>query len=369
VARAGAARLPTHTSPEGLASPCTGAAAATQATPSRLGTPRAPVLHGQRLPTAPPPQDGSVWVATHDQDADQDAAVTSNGTVDIAYRQFDSSRGRQENAIAYVVSTDGGRSFSKPAIAKIPGTEKPSATTYNTPDPSGVPSASARADLPQHPERRRLVRTDAARSHRARTSSSPTSTPTAPCCTPSGTKPQRPRHTASSTRRATTRSPRCRGVRGRHARPGNLRCVLAGRWRDLVSNEAREHPPDAQLRDARRPPGPVPRRRRLRLVRRPVGLQRLDGCPPGGRRRRPPLRRWGGLRRPAVPHEDASHLWSSDTCPPPVGCTRTSSGPPRPVDRCPRHRAVPADLGTVATQRRFLHHAHGMPCATGTNLR
>jgi hypothetical protein len=46
-----------------------------------------------------------------------DIAVTSNGTVYIAYRQFETNRGHQENAIAYVVSRDGGRTFSSPAIA------------------------------------------------------------------------------------------------------------------------------------------------------------------------------------------------------------------------------------------------------------
>ena len=46
-----------------------------------------------------------------------DIAVTSNGTVYLAYRQFDNYRGRQENAVAYVVSTDGGQTFSRPAVA------------------------------------------------------------------------------------------------------------------------------------------------------------------------------------------------------------------------------------------------------------
>ena len=42
-----------------------------------------------------------------------DIAVTSNGTVYVAYRQFETNRGHQENSIRYVVSTDGGRSFSQ----------------------------------------------------------------------------------------------------------------------------------------------------------------------------------------------------------------------------------------------------------------
>ena len=46
-----------------------------------------------------------------------DIAVTSNGTVYIAYRQFESNRGHQEASIQYVVSTDGGATFSKPATA------------------------------------------------------------------------------------------------------------------------------------------------------------------------------------------------------------------------------------------------------------
>jgi hypothetical protein len=46
-----------------------------------------------------------------------DIAVTSNGTVYVAYRQFESGRGHQESEIAYVVSTDGGRSFSKARVA------------------------------------------------------------------------------------------------------------------------------------------------------------------------------------------------------------------------------------------------------------
>ncbi|MDE9366292.1 sialidase family protein [Luteipulveratus sp. YIM 133132] len=46
-----------------------------------------------------------------------DIAVTSNGTVYVAYRQFETDRGQQESSIQYVVSTDGGRSFSKPRTA------------------------------------------------------------------------------------------------------------------------------------------------------------------------------------------------------------------------------------------------------------
>ncbi|KRE42783.1 hypothetical protein [Knoellia sp. Soil729] len=46
-----------------------------------------------------------------------DIAVTSNGTVYVAYRQFDSRRGQQKAAIQYVVSTDGGATFSPAATA------------------------------------------------------------------------------------------------------------------------------------------------------------------------------------------------------------------------------------------------------------
>jgi hypothetical protein len=46
-----------------------------------------------------------------------DIAVTSNGTVYVAYRQFETSRGRQEASIQYVVSTDGGATFSRAATA------------------------------------------------------------------------------------------------------------------------------------------------------------------------------------------------------------------------------------------------------------
>jgi hypothetical protein len=46
-----------------------------------------------------------------------DIAVTSNGTVYIAYRQFETIRGHQETSIQYVVSRDGGQTFSKPATA------------------------------------------------------------------------------------------------------------------------------------------------------------------------------------------------------------------------------------------------------------
>jgi len=67
-----------------------------------------------------------------------DIAVTSNGTVYVAYRQFESNRGHQESSIQYVVSTDGGRSFSKPATAT---TFEP----FDAADSAGDPAAAATA--------------------------------------------------------------------------------------------------------------------------------------------------------------------------------------------------------------------------------
>lgn len=67
-----------------------------------------------------------------------DIAVTSNGTLYIAYRQFDNYRGHQENAIAYVVSKDGGRTFSKAAIASR-------FESFDAADSAGDPTAAAAA--------------------------------------------------------------------------------------------------------------------------------------------------------------------------------------------------------------------------------
>ena len=67
-----------------------------------------------------------------------DIAVTSNGTVYVAYRQFESNRGHQRNEIAYVVSRDGGRSFSKPATA---ATFEP----FDAADSAGNPAAATAA--------------------------------------------------------------------------------------------------------------------------------------------------------------------------------------------------------------------------------
>ena len=67
-----------------------------------------------------------------------DIAVTSNGTVYVAYRQFDSNRGHQENAVMYVVSRDGGRTFSKPAVAAR-------FEPFDAADSAGDPAAAAEA--------------------------------------------------------------------------------------------------------------------------------------------------------------------------------------------------------------------------------
>ena len=43
-----------------------------------------------------------------------DIAVTSNGTIYITWRQFEGDRAKQEDAVVFAKSTDGGRSFTKP---------------------------------------------------------------------------------------------------------------------------------------------------------------------------------------------------------------------------------------------------------------
>ncbi len=67
-----------------------------------------------------------------------DIAVTSDGSVYVAYRQFASNRGHQENEVAYVVSHDGGRSFTKPRVA---ATFEP----FDAADFAGDPEAAAQA--------------------------------------------------------------------------------------------------------------------------------------------------------------------------------------------------------------------------------
>ena len=67
-----------------------------------------------------------------------DIAVTSNGTVYIAYRQFDSNRGHQQASVQYVVSRDGGATFSKPAKAA-------DFEPFDAADSAGDPAAAAKA--------------------------------------------------------------------------------------------------------------------------------------------------------------------------------------------------------------------------------
>ena len=75
-----------------------------------------------------------------------DIAVTSNGTVYVAYRQFESERGGTRRAsIQYVVSTDGGATFSKAATAASsspstprtpPATRRPPRRRTSRPSPN-----------------------------------------------------------------------------------------------------------------------------------------------------------------------------------------------------------------------------------------
>lgn len=70
-----------------------------------------------------------------------DIAVTRNGTVFVAWRQFDFSPGAssvQNDAVAWVKSTDGGRTYSKPAVAKT-------FTHWDLTDHFGSPAAAGQA--------------------------------------------------------------------------------------------------------------------------------------------------------------------------------------------------------------------------------
>ncbi len=70
-----------------------------------------------------------------------DIAVTRNGTVFVAWRQFEFSPGQstvQDDALAWVKSTDGGRSFTKPAVAKT-------FTHWDLTDHFGAPAAAGQA--------------------------------------------------------------------------------------------------------------------------------------------------------------------------------------------------------------------------------
>jgi hypothetical protein len=67
-----------------------------------------------------------------------DIAVTSNGTVYVAWRQFASSRGHERDAVVYVRSTDGGATFTKPAVAQY-------FEAYDAADSAGDPAAARAA--------------------------------------------------------------------------------------------------------------------------------------------------------------------------------------------------------------------------------
>ena len=67
-----------------------------------------------------------------------DIAVTSNGTVYTAWRQFASKRGQERDAIVYARSTDGGASFTKPMVAKT-------LEAFDAADTAGSPSAARAA--------------------------------------------------------------------------------------------------------------------------------------------------------------------------------------------------------------------------------
>ena len=70
-----------------------------------------------------------------------DIAITRNGTVFVAWRQFDFSPGAssvQNDGVAWVKSTDGGRTYSKPAVAKT-------FTHWDLTDHFGSPAAAGQA--------------------------------------------------------------------------------------------------------------------------------------------------------------------------------------------------------------------------------
>lgn len=67
-----------------------------------------------------------------------DIAVTSNGTVYVTWRQFQSSRGHANDAVVFVKSSDGGATFTKPAIATT-------FDSFDAADTAGTPAAAATA--------------------------------------------------------------------------------------------------------------------------------------------------------------------------------------------------------------------------------
>jgi hypothetical protein len=116
-----------------------------------------------------------------------DIAVTRNGTVFVAWRQFGFKK-QQDNAVAWAKSTDGGDSLTKPAVA----------APFIGWDPIDLAAA------PQPPQPRRTTRASQATAPTARWRASPATSSTA-AGRRSGSPPTRPRrgtrtrHTSSST--------------------------------------------------------------------------------------------------------------------------------------------------------------------------
>lgn len=69
-----------------------------------------------------------------------DIAVRSDGTIYVAWRQFATNRGHQQDAVVYVVSHDGGETFTKPVTALF-------FTPYDAQDQYRSPAAAATAEV------------------------------------------------------------------------------------------------------------------------------------------------------------------------------------------------------------------------------
>lgn len=69
---------------------------------------------------------------------DADITVTKDGTVYVTWRQFQSKNGHQRDAVVFAKSTDGGRSFTKPAVATT-------FDSFDAADTAGNPAAAAQA--------------------------------------------------------------------------------------------------------------------------------------------------------------------------------------------------------------------------------
>ncbi len=67
-----------------------------------------------------------------------DIAVTSDGTVYVTWRQFESKNGKQQDAVVFVKSADGGKHFTKPAVATT-------FDSFDAADFSGNPQAAQAA--------------------------------------------------------------------------------------------------------------------------------------------------------------------------------------------------------------------------------